>query len=68
MLLDMTQTKGVIGTELLNKYSIILSNQRKILVLQLYNDEDSFDGHHNSDEKSLPIQNKLTLAREFSLD
>jgi hypothetical protein len=68
MLLDMTQTKGVIGTELLNKYSIILSNQRKILVLQLYNEEDSFDEHHNSDKKSLPIQNKLTLARELSLD
>jgi hypothetical protein len=48
MLLDIGQTKGVIGTELLNKYSIILSNLRKILVLQLSNEEESFDEDHNS--------------------
>lgn len=68
MVLDFTQTEGFLGTELLNKYSIILSNERKLLVLQLHNDEDLFEEHHSSDEKSLPIQNKLTLTRELSLD
>jgi hypothetical protein len=68
MLLDMSQTKGIIGTELLNKYSIILSNLRKILVLQLSNDEEPFDEHHNLDKKSLRIQDNVTFVRELSLD
>jgi hypothetical protein len=68
MILDIGQTKGVIGTELLNKYSIILSNLRKILVLQLSNEEESFDEHHNSDNNSFRIQHNLPFIRELSLD
>ena len=58
MLLSATQTKGVIGTELLNKYSIILSNQRKILVLNLLNEN----------EESLQTQDDSIYVRELSLD
>ncbi|UJR32337.1 hypothetical protein I4U23_019800 [Adineta vaga] len=34
ILLEMGQTKGIIGTELLNKYTIILSNSDKMLILE----------------------------------
>jgi len=68
MLLDMGQTKGIIGTELLNKYSIILSNLRKVLVLQLSNEEESFDEHRNLDNNSSRLQNNSTVIPELSLD
>ncbi|CAF0790467.1 unnamed protein product [Adineta steineri] len=55
MLLTMGRAKGILGTELLNKYSIILSNLNKVLVLELAGEETSFDQHQNStiDELSL---------------
>ena len=62
MLLDMGQTKGIIGTELLNKYSIILSNLNKILVLELSNEEEPFDEHHNLDNKSLRISKQFDFS------
>lgn len=68
ILLDMCRAKGVIGTELLNKYSIILSNSRKVLVLQLINEEESVDEPHNSDNNSLTTENKVDFVRELSLD
>ena len=41
VMLDVGQSKGVIGTELLKKYSIILSNLNKYLVPESYNEEES---------------------------
>jgi hypothetical protein len=49
MLLEIGQTKGIIGTELLNKYSIILSNLNKTLVLEPFSEEELFDEHQNRD-------------------
>ena len=61
MLLDMTRTKGIIGTELLKKYSIILSNLTKALVLEPWSDEDAFD-------QQLRTQRNAGITRELSLD
>ncbi len=68
ILLEMDQTKGIIPTELLNKYSKTLSNLRKILVLKLSNDNESFDEHHNLDNQLLQSQENLTFVQELSLD
>ncbi|CAF2525048.1 unnamed protein product [Rotaria sp. Silwood2] len=68
MLLVMGQTKGIIGTELLNKYSIILSNSGKILVLEPSNEEESFGQHQNSNNGDSQSKKKLILVRELSLD
>jgi hypothetical protein len=68
MLLQMSQTKGVIGTQLLNKYSIILSNLTKILVLEPSNEEESSDQHQNSNNEELQTHTNLNLVRQLSLD
>ncbi len=47
MLLEIGQTKGIIGTGLLSKYSIILSNLNKTLVLEPFSKEESFDEPQN---------------------
>jgi hypothetical protein len=49
ILLEMGQTKGVIGTQLLQKYSLILSNLTKILILESYDEEKQSNEHQNSD-------------------
>jgi hypothetical protein len=60
ILLQMGQTEGIIGTELLNKYSVTLSNLRKILILETHNE--------HSDSESSTIRPKSNLVRELSLD
>ncbi|CAF2101754.1 unnamed protein product [Rotaria magnacalcarata] len=42
-LLQLGRTEGVIGTELLNKYYVILSNLSKTLILEPLDEEESFD-------------------------
>lgn len=42
-LIGMGQTKGIIGTELLKKYSLILSNSTRTLILEPYDEEQPFD-------------------------
>jgi hypothetical protein len=68
MLLAMGQTKGIVGTELLNKYSIILSNLNKILVLEHASEDEPVDQHQNLDNKEPRSQKNMTLVRELSLD
>ncbi len=68
MLLVVGQAKGVIGTELLKKYSITLSNLSKTLVLEPSNEEDSFDQHQNSVNKELQAKENLNLVPDLSLD
>ncbi|UJR24223.1 hypothetical protein I4U23_027190 [Adineta vaga] len=65
MMLDISQTKGVIGTELLKKYSIILSNLNKYLALEPY---DEGELHNSSGDKLRLVQKNLTLSRQLSLD
>jgi hypothetical protein len=62
ILLDMGRTKGIIGSQLLNKYSVILSNSNKILVLE------PLDEYPDSDNEQLQVERNLNLVREDSLD
>lgn len=68
MLLEMGQTKGVVGTELLKKYTIILSNSNKSLILEPINEHESFDQDQNANGQYNGSSRQLTLLREPSLD
>lgn len=62
VLLGAGQTKGVIGSQLLDKYSIILSHSNKTLILE------PSDQQQNSDLTNAPSPRKMNLVREPSLD
>ncbi|CAF4575184.1 unnamed protein product [Rotaria sp. Silwood1] len=68
MLLVLGQAKGIIGSELLNKYSIILSNSSRILLLEPSNKEEPFDQHQNSNSGNSQSKNKSILVPELSFD
>jgi hypothetical protein len=68
MLLGIGQTKGILGTELLNKYSITISNLNKNLVFEPLSEEELSDQHKNCDNIKTLTQKNSILVREPSLD
>lgn len=67
-LTEMGRTKGIIGTELLKKYSLILSNSTRILILERCNEEQPFDESENPIKQQSQTQRNPALVREASLD
>ena len=62
-LIGMGRTKGIIGTELLKKYSLILSNSTRILILERCNEKHPSDEYESSNKQQSRTQRNLPLVR-----